>query len=245
MNGKYNGSGSERNESRDDENIIRFPPPPPVRNGKVKPLPFFNAGKIPAFTRIMLGAFVLVHLVLFLFMNAGIRLQMLYMFGFVPGYFTGAMDGLPWYAFLGPFTHMFLHGSWMHLAMNSVMGLAFGVFFERLHGARMTALFFFMCGLAGALTYFVISPFAAVPVIGASGAISGLFGAMILILNAHRPARHVWGMVGFWTVFMLATGLLSGGALAWQSHIGGFLAGAVLYRFRRTWITTGNPSRRS
>lgn len=125
----------------------------------------------------------------------------------------------------------------MHLLFNGVMGLSLGILFEKAFGTRATLKFFFACGLAGAFLYFALNPHTANPVIGASGGISGLFGAAIILMmqqNRFNPAvqkftkRGPWPVVIFWGLFMLLLGLLGGGDMAWQAHMGGYIAGVGL-----------------
>lgn len=196
-------------------------------------VPFLNISKIPIFTRILVGAFLLVHIPIFVLFTSGQKLEAFYMLGFVPGYFTGAAGGMPWFAPTGIITHMFIHGSWMHLLFNITMTLAMGMFFEMNFGTRTTVKFFFVCGVAGALIYFILNPFSTVPVIGASGGISGLFGAVLVELYQRGQIggigkRGPLPIIIFWLVFMVITGMLSGDNMAWQAHVGGFLAGIGL-----------------
>lgn len=204
---------------------------------KTAAVPFFNFGNIPPFTGFMSAAFVLVHFAMLL-AGPSLETKIIYMFAFVPGYFTGAMGEFPLAALLGPFTHVFFHGGWMHLTFNTVMMLALGTFFERIFGTPRTIFFFFACALAGAAVHFALNPASTVPIIGASGGLSGLFGAMIILLNAGGemgfPGRRgPWPLIGFWLLFMIGTGMISGGSLAWAAHVGGFLAGiGLLYLMR-------------
>ncbi len=237
---KTNGSGNGHDK---DDRIVRFPSKDERRKKErlkkesLRPAndrpatPFFNFGRIPLFTRLLLLAFVLVQVGL-TFAPPELQTQIVYTFGFVPAYFTDALKPFPYGAALSPITHIFIHGGWMHLAFNSVMAVSLGMFFERELGTRRTIFFFFICGLAGALTYFALNPFSEVPVIGASGSVSGLFGALIMLLGKRgglgRQTRGPWPLVAFWLVFMVLTGALTGGAVAWQAHIGGFLAGIGL-----------------
>lgn len=198
--------------------------------------PMVNWDKIPPFARWMVGIIVVVHIGLYVFADAGFRLKMFYTFGFVPAAFTG---DAAWYWFtpLTPLTHMAIHGGWMHMLFNVVMGLALGIFFEKRFGTRAALKFFLACGLAGAAGYFVLNMGTSVPVIGASGGISGLFAAgliMMLQQNSFHPAMRkigkygIWPPVIFWGVFMVVMGLLGGGDMAWQAHVGGYVTGAAL-----------------
>jgi membrane associated rhomboid family serine protease len=195
--------------------------------------PFFNGKKIPPFTRAMVIVFLAVHAVLYLVLPSDEKVEAYFLLGFVPGYYTGVEGSMPWFALLGPVTHMFVHGGWMHLAFNTVMALALGMFFETQFGMRRTVIFFFICGLAGAALFFILNPHSMQPVIGASGGLSGLFGAL-LILQQQRGRfgimnrRGPWPLVIFWAAFMVLIGIASGDNIAWQTHIGGFLTGALI-----------------
>ncbi len=240
-NGALNGSGKEPGEK-----IVRFPTlaerdrqrkekqqQEKAAKPKAKSVPFFNFSILPPFTRICVLVFLVIFALIKILLDPPTQYQLFYTFGFVPGYFTGTITPTPYGAYLSPFTHMFIHGSWMHLFFNTIMMLSLGMFFEREFGTRRTAVFFFVCGLAGALAYFALNPFTTAPVIGASGGISGLFGALIILLSKRggigsRAARSPWPLILFWVAFMIAAGFLSGESLAWQAHIGGFLAGIGL-----------------
>ena len=199
---------------------------------KEKQIPFLNAGKIPPFTRILICSFLIIHIIMSVFLDSGQTLKAFYMFGFIPGYFTGTFEW-SWSAPFGIITHMFIHGSWTHVMFNTVMGLAFGMFFEKEFGTRRFIIFFFICGISGAITYFIFNPFTISPVIGASGGLNGLFGAMLILMNQRNQLgniskRGIWPIITFWIIFMIGSGLISEGNIAWQAHLGGFLAGITL-----------------
>lgn len=204
-----------------------------VQDGLPGKQPFFNLGRIPFFTRLVIGAFVVVQILQTLFFDAGEKLRLFYTLGFVPGIYTGAE---PWQmtGLISPVTSLFIHGGWMHLLFNIVMMLAMGVFFERLFGARRTALFFFVCGLAGDAFYFLFSPFSTEPVVGASGAISGLFAVTFLILHEQGALhgigskRGVLPFILIWMALIVGMGMI-GPSVAWQAHLGGFLGGLSLF----------------
>ena len=160
--------------------------------------------------------------------------------GFTPGQYTGAV---PWdnAAWIAPLTSLFLHGSWMHIAFNLVMLLAMGTNFERNFGTRRTAIFYFASGLAGCLTCLAFSPSSAEPVIGASGAISGIFGVTFLMLNERGVLgtgtfRKPLPFILLWIALIVGTGMLLGGNIAWQAHLGGFLGGLALFTLWRKQI---------
>lgn len=263
MSKNTNGSG---NGKAKDENIVHFPTlanrdrmrreqlEKEAQEAKAKKAyikiqrgandaPMFNFGNITPFAKFMALAFIAVHLVIFLLLSYPQRMDAFYMLGFVPGYFTGVVSPTPWFAPIGVITHMFVHGSWMHLAFNGVMGLALSVLFERNFGTRTTAIFFFACGIIGAAFYMAFAPYSTTPVIGASGCISGLFAAAIMFLHERGQMGRFsgklsqygpWPILGFWLAFMLIAGFVSGEKMAWQAHIGGFVGGAVLYYLLRT-----------
>lgn len=195
-------------------------------------VPFMNFSKIPPFTRGLIAAFVLVHIVL----NVTFNLPQLYdifnTYGFVPGAYTGVRP-FTWQALVSPFTHQFIHGNWMHLFFNTTMGLVMGMVFEKEFGMKAVAFFFFACGLIGALTYLLLFPFTDTPIIGASAGLNGLFGAIILLFYQRSPRARItkfgpWPIMAFWLLFMVALGGISGGTIAWHAHVGGFLGGIGL-----------------
>jgi membrane associated rhomboid family serine protease len=237
----YNGSGTPPEEKK----ILHFPGARgrsragKKGDGGPAPVPVVNLGNIPPFTRIIIAIILLVHAGLLL-VDPNTRYQLFYTFGFVPAYFSGAAAGFPEIAYIGVITHMFIHSGWMHIIFNVITALTFGILLEREFGWRRAAIFWFACGLAGALVYFLLNPALAAPMIGASGSISGLFAAAILSLHDQKQrmggvaGRGPWPLLAFWIVFMVGTGMLSGNSIAWQAHIGGFLCGAGLYYIFRT-----------
>lgn len=201
-------------------------------------VPFFNTAKIPPATRIFFAVFILVHLLSLFFLDDPGRYDLHLKAGFVPGVFTGESPW-SWSALLTPLSYIFIHSGWMHVGFNGVMLLALGVFFEREFGTRRMVFFFFSCGLLGALFYFVLNPFSIVPVIGASGSISGLFAVTLLIMHERglmgpMGRRGPWPLIGIWLLLIVGMGVLGGGNVAWQAHLGGFLGGLLLlYLWRK------------
>ncbi len=150
---------------------------------------------------------------------------------------------IPAYATL--ITSMFLHGGWMHLIGNMLYLWIFGNNIEDVMGHARFILFYVTCGIVAALSHALISPSSTIPMVGASGAISGVLGAYLLLFpRAHvlvfMPGlgitRVAAGFVlGVWFLMQLLSGGMSlgsqGGGVAFFAHIGGFLAGMVLLRF--------------
>ncbi len=146
------------------------------------------------------------------------------------------------------FTSMFLHGGWMHLLGNMWFLWIFGNNIEDSMGHARYLVFYLLCGVAAALTQVFINPASAVPMVGASGAISGVMGAYLVLYPRVRVWTLVpiaffltsirlpaWTMLLYWMALQFFGGLggLLGGAeggVAFWAHIGGFVAGVVLIK---------------
>ena len=140
-------------------------------------------------------------------------------------------------------TSMFLHGGFMHLAGNMLYLWIFGDNIEDILGKPVFLLFYFICGIVAALSQALPNPSSQIPMIGASGAISGVLGAYVVFfpkkkikvaipfgffLQILRLPAYV--VLIFWFVLQLINGANagSGGGIAFGAHIGGFVAGVVL-----------------
>jgi membrane associated rhomboid family serine protease len=172
-------------------------------------------------------------------------------FGLVPCRLTGAClvaGDLP-SPVLTVFTSMFLHGSFFHIAGNMLYLWIFGNNVEDTLGHGRFLLFYLVSGMAAAATQTLVAPGSRVPMIGASGAISGVLGAYFLLFpHASVLTLVIFGffwrivsipallVLGFWIVVQILNGLGSfgsGGGVAWFAHIGGFFAGmGLLFLFR-------------
>ena len=159
------------------------------------------------------------------------------------------------------FTSMFLHGGWMHLIGNMLYLWIFGNNVEDAMGHVRFVIFYLLCGIAAVLAQSLPNPESTIPMIGASGAISGVLGAYLLLYPharvlvliplgfytqlVHLPAMAV---LGFWFVLQLASTALAdphAGGVAFGAHIGGFAAGmALLPLFKRRHVRLFAPSRR-
>ncbi len=142
-------------------------------------------------------------------------------------------------------TSMFLHGGWMHLIGNMLYLWIFGNNIEDVMGHVKFVIFYVVCGVLAAMSHALTDPSSAVPMVGASGAISGVLGAylhlfpraQVLVLiplglftrTMYVPAGFV---LGFWFVLQLLSGGMSlgrsGGGVAFFAHVGGFVAGMAL-----------------
>ena len=141
-------------------------------------------------------------------------------------------------------TSMFLHGGWMHLIGNMLYLWIFGNNIEDAMGHLRFVVFYLLCGIAAVYAQALPNADSTIPMIGASGAISGVLGAYLLLY----PRAHVLVMVplgfymrtmqlpamvvlGFWFVLQLVNSALADpgkGGVAFGAHIGGFIAGMVL-----------------
>jgi membrane associated rhomboid family serine protease len=162
-----------------------------------------------------------------------------YNLAFVPGRYTN-LYLFNLFALTSPFTHLFVHGGWLHVAMNTTMLMAFGAATERMVGAKKTAALFILCGFAGAFVQFLLNPSTPIPMVGASGALSGLFAAVILRLQAAGQMAAgklgIWSVAALWIGLSFVTAFIGGdigiGNVAWGAHAGGFLAGIGLMKLK-------------
>ena len=184
-------------------------------------------------------------------------------YGMVPGELTGLArlglavplghgmacvvdhDAINW---LTPLISMFLHGGWAHLLGNLLFLHVFGDSVEDSLGRGRYVAFYGVCGLVAAASHAALNPGSPVPTVGASGAISGVMGAYLVLYPMVRvrmlflvffvPVR-AWLVLLYWFFLQMLSGLtelgpmrneVSTGVAAW-AHIGGFVAGVVLVRF--------------
>jgi membrane associated rhomboid family serine protease len=142
-----------------------------------------------------------------------------------------------------PLTSMFLHGSWFHLIGNMWFLWLFGNNVEDSMGHARYLAFYLLCGVAAAATQTFMSPSSVVPMVGASGAISGVMGAYIVLyprVRVHmlvflfifitRIVVPAYLMLGYWFLIQLLGGSAAQGegGVAFWAHVGGFVAGAAL-----------------
>jgi membrane associated rhomboid family serine protease len=153
------------------------------------------------------------------------------------------------------FSAMFMHGGFLHLAFNMLYLWIFGNNIEDKLGHVRFIVFYLFCGIIAAYAHAITTPHSHIPMVGASGAVSGILGAYILLFpraTVHTivilgffftiikiPALIV---IGFWAIIQLASGLLSTGVddkggIAWFAHIGGFLVGLLTIKL---WLPRRN-----
>jgi membrane associated rhomboid family serine protease len=142
---------------------------------------------------------------------------------------------------------MFLHGSWMHILGNMWFLWIFGNNVEDAMGRLRFLLFYLLSGVAAAFAQVAIDPASALPMVGASGAISGVMGGYVLLYPKVRVfvmvplgsfmtsmAWPAWAMLGYWLLLQFVSGLTAigqeGGGVAFWAHFGGFVAGVVMVK---------------
>jgi membrane associated rhomboid family serine protease len=204
--------------------------------------PILNA---PAAIRWLTGITVLVHIVRELLPKT-YQIAVLEQFVFEPVRLAPAGSAIPaWLTTaMTSISHLFLHADLSHLVMNVAFLLAFGSAVARRMGAIQFILFYFLCGVFAAFFWSWLFPGTYAILLGASGAISGMVGAVARV--SLWPPKHIGTALPFlrrrtvisfvmiWLVFTVALGIFplflpdDVGGIAWEAHIGGFLAGFVL-----------------
>jgi hypothetical protein len=182
--------------------------------------------------------------------------QLIFSLGFIPARFLAQQGEV----FMSPtsilpvFSSMFLHGNLVHLLSNMWMLWIFGDNVEDCMGHGRYFLFFILCGIASVFAQAISNPQSTIPMVGASGAISGVLGAYLLTYPHARILTLVpifiifyiielpaYFFLGFWFVIQLIQGSLYslnshgavGGGVAWWAHVGGFAAGVLLLQVFR------------
>lgn len=175
--------------------------------------------------------------------------------GFIPARFFdpyfSILIGDPWYQkYVTLFTHLFIHGGWLHFLGNMWTLWIFGDNVEDRLGPFRFLLFYIFCGIFATLVHSIIYKHSVIPLVGASGAISGVMGAYFMMYPLARilvifPILFIpvffeipaFLYLGIWFLIQFYSGLFSlvvpgsFGGIAWFAHIGGFMIGAFVYKF--------------
>jgi membrane associated rhomboid family serine protease len=218
--------------------------------------------RTPYVTFVLIGLNVLVWL---LVQGAGTALPLarsVCEFGLIPGELTASVapgtpfpmgEGLvcltdPGRQIQNVLTSMFLHGSWMHLLGNMWFLWLFGNNIEDSMTRPRFVAFYLLAGLGAALAQVIADPSSAVPMVGASGAISGVMGAYLVLFPRVRVftlvplgffitsfALPAWAMLIYWAMLQVFGGVTSivgeqTGGVAFWAHLGGFLVGVLLIK---------------
>ena len=137
---------------------------------------------------------------------------------------------------------MFMHGGFAHIFGNMLFLWVFGDNLENLIGHIRFAIFYIVCGIAAALAQIIMGPQSVIPMLGASGAISGVLGGYLVLFPSRRVRALIFNFLtevpafvalGLWIVYQVIVGYLTPadtGGVAYAAHIGGFIAGVVLIK---------------
>ncbi|MBI1326413.1 MAG: rhomboid family intramembrane serine protease [Alphaproteobacteria bacterium] len=191
-------------------------------------------------TWILAGSILLLNVALFIWsMVAGeaIIAPIYFRFGFVPAIFLAAPFAP--FSLLSLVTYFFLHGGWLHMGLNAAMLLALGTGVERNLGAKWLVLTLIISSLFALLLHLVLYPQSAIPVIGASGGISGLLAVVLVTMMGQNNPKKIATLIALFIAISFVFGMLggpNGENIAWVAHIGGFAGGLVvafiLYRLQ-------------
>jgi membrane associated rhomboid family serine protease len=204
------------------------------------PLRFMRA---PYVTYALVGACIAIFLLMWARQSEAGQIAIAAGFGLIPSVLFGTaqlpleLAQLP--SWLTLFSNVLLHASFAHLAGNMLFLWVFGDNVEDAMGHGRFLVFFFLCGLAGSLAHAMVNPASDQPLIGASGAISGVIASYLLLY----PRVRIWGLafnwiplripalyaIGAWILFQIVSALLDpAGHVGWWAHLGGLGAGAAL-----------------
>ena len=171
--------------------------------------------------------------------------DIVYSYGAIPHNIVSFQSNQPIPPALTIFTSMFMHGGLFHLVWNMLYFWIFGNNIEERLGHVRFIFFYLFCGVVAAFSHALLSPGSNIPMVGASGAVSGMLGAYILLFPMAKihtivflgfyitvikiPALIV---IGFWAIIQVVSGIISQGnagqgGIAFFAHVGGFVAGLV------------------
>jgi len=221
--------------------------------------PYKDDNPTTSFPSVTIGIISL-NIVVFILqvLSGGDGQRIVFAYGAIPHNIVSFESTQPIHPFLTIFTSMFMHGGLFHIFGNMLYLWIFGNNIEDRLGHVRFIIFYLFCGIAAALSHVLTAAGSNVPMIGASGAVSGVLGAYLLLFPYARihtviflgffvqtvqiPALIV---IGFWAIIQVVNGLIAQGALnqggvAWFAHVGGFIAGLItikLWQPRRsiTW----------
>lgn len=168
--------------------------------------------------------------------------------GFIPARFSGLVVVYPAVpAILTPLTATLVHAGLIHLGLNLLILILCGTLVERVLGAGPLLFIYIVAAYTAAVAQWAVDPASATPMVGASGAISGVIGAYALSFGrqkrivanrtVNRLLNAVW-LLAAWIVLQLMMGFLAGTQgllLATPAHVGGFIAGLALQRPLLLW----------
>lgn len=207
--------------------------------------PVFN---LPAIVVAAMALCVVLHLIRYYLLSPEQDFGLLLRTAFIPIRYSGEFE-IDIYALTSPISYSFLHGSVAHLLINMIWLAAFGSPLANRIGTFRFSMFWVVSALAAAALHYVVHPLDVAPLVGASGAISGMMGAAarfgfridhsagraafaghIVPISKVFRSRTVVTFLLVWFAINLASGLFNfvpgeEGQIAWEAHIGGFLVG--------------------
>lgn len=182
-----------------------------------------------------------------LMMTYELSYRLINQYGMVPLRYTDPQwainFGLPFDYYLSFLTNLFLHASWLHLIVNLWFLWIFADNVEDRMGRLRFLVFYLLCGVFASVLQWYSDPNVDIPVVGASGAIAGVLAAYFFLYPLERVVLwlppffliHVPAIMflGLWVIIQLDDATTSIGTenVAWWAHLGGFIAGSILYRF--------------
>jgi membrane associated rhomboid family serine protease len=229
-------------------------PEPLLAQGDSRP-PRERAINLPGVMIVLITVMVVVHAVRVWVLDEEWRFTALLYGSFIPAVFSGdeALAALPdWLLATTPFSYAFLHGSWTHPLLNALWLAVFGAPLAARIGAGRFLLFFLATAGLAALAYLAVHWGSLSPMIGASGAVSACtaaaarfafrvrggtagFSGQPMGLSQTFQDRNSLTFIIVWFAVNLAAGVMSpqafglnSGSIAWEAHVGGFVAGLIL-----------------
>lgn len=209
----------------------------------------------PVFTVSLIIMNIIVFLSQVYFFRADMN-ALSYAFGAIPHSLLTFESHQPVHPALTVFSSMFMHGGLFHLGGNMLYLWIFGNNIEDRLGHFRFIVFYLFCGIFAAYSHALTHPTSTVPMIGASGAVSGILGAYVLLFpHAHVHTLLILGIfvttvkipalivIGFWAVVqffngMISSGLPNSGGVAWFAHLGGFFVGLFTIKI---WLPRRYP----
>lgn len=223
-------------------------------------IPYKDDNPTHSFPSVTIGIIVLNIVVFFLEATSPSGMERItYLYGAIPENLVTFEKQQPIHPTLTLFSSMFMHGGLFHLGGNMLYLWIFGNNIEDKLGHIRFLIFYLFCGVVASYSHALTNAHSTIPMIGASGAVSGILGSYLLLF----PRTHVHTLlflgffittvripalivIGFWAIIqfvngLVSTGLPERGGVAWFAHIGGFLIGILtiklwLPRRRRQWL---------
>jgi len=207
-------------------------------------IPLFdsNPTKNPAVVTV---AIILLNTAVFFVMSASPDFnKIIFEYGAIPVELIHSVDIFPFIplpVYVTALSSMFMHAGLFHLIGNMLFLWIFGDNVEDIFGHGRFVIFYLICGVGALVAHILQYGPSTIPLVGASGAISGLLGAYLLAFPRARVYTlfwfvifiriiplPAWVVIGFW-FFMQVLNMNAGGQVAWGAHVGGFFTGVALY----------------